>query len=52
MIVMSMAVVMMMISTKMVMTVSLMQYFHLDQVEEETADCCDEHDLRLNILWL
>jgi hypothetical protein len=51
MIVMSMAVVMM-ISTKMVMTVSLMQNFHLDQVEEETADCCDEHDLRLNILWL
>ena len=47
----SMTILMVMLSSKMVVSISRVQNFHLDQIENESKDSYNEHETSLNLRW-
>ena len=45
---MAMVVVMLVLTTQMVMSITRVQDFHLNKVEDEAHDCYDEHEVSLD----
>lgn len=49
MVMVSMIVVMLVLATQVVVSVTRVQDFHLDEVEDKTHDSYNEHDISLNL---